>query len=166
MPTPILSPTPFVPATSSQSAGTIIQNGVLIKTSTAYSIQVTVSSFTQVCGTAHIVYSHPQLPNTTLTLSGLALTGIAVRVNGAAVLSGTVVIDVTLSDVYDGTEIVLVDAQSLSGVWDRVEIAGSFSECIDLSVDIDYTESQAVAVISSIELCVASFMPLSLLAVL
>ena len=50
----------------------------------------------------------------------------------------------------------LINASSITGVWDQVNIVGSFTECNQVSVNVDYTQSSAVATFSAVSLCFAS----------
>ena len=107
-----------------------------------YSVAVSVSSFVQNAGT-------------TVTLSGSALSGVAISSQSVS-LSGDLVLDLSGLDVYDGMTITLINATSITGQWQSVSLSGSTSECVEYQIDVQYTSSQAVASLTTVSLCVAS----------
>ena len=90
-----------------------------------------------------------------VTLSGQALAGVAITSQSVS-LSGDLVLDVSALDVYDGMTLTLINATSISGVWGRVDVVGSYTECNQVSVNVDYTQSSAIATFSAVSLCFAS----------
>ena len=104
----------------------------------AYSVSITSSSFVQNAGT-------------TLTLSGQALAGVAIT-SGSVSIAGDLLLDVSTLDVYDGMSFTLVNATTLSGVWGSVDALGT-TNCSQATVNIEYTESSAVATVSTANVC-------------
>ncbi len=68
-------------------------------------------------------------------------------------LSGTLIVDLSGQDLYDNQIIDLVDAASISGVWEGVSVSGSYSECIGVSATPIYQENRISLQINVVELC-------------
>jgi hypothetical protein len=102
-----------------------------------------------------IVTSFTQNSDATVTLSGQALAGVAITSQSVS-LSGDLVLDVSALDVYDGMTFTLINASSISGAWNQVDVVGTFTECNQVSVTVDYTQSSAVATLNAFSLCFAS----------
>jgi hypothetical protein len=88
-----------------------------------YSVPVSVSLWIQNAGSV-------------VMLSRQALAGVAITSQSIS-LSGDLVLDVSALDVYDGMTFTLINASSISGVWDGVDVVGSFTECNQVSVSVD-----------------------------
>jgi hypothetical protein len=112
---------------------------VIIGSAAVLSEAITPSSFTQNAGSV-------------LTLTAQALAGVAITSQSVS-LAGDLVLDLTGLDVYDGMAFTLISAANITGVWDRAHPAGSFSECNQVSVSVDYTQNSAVATLSIVSLC-------------
>jgi hypothetical protein len=93
-----------------------------------------------------------QNAGTTLTLSGQALNGISINA-GTVSLAGDLVLDLSDVSLYNGLMFTLANASSLSGVWSNVEVSGSYDECSQVNVSVDYTQSSAVATLSVVNIC-------------
>ncbi len=90
-----------------------------------------------------------------VTLSGQALAGVAITSQSVS-LSGDLVLDVSALDVYNGMMFTLINASSISGVWNRVDVAGSYSECMQIDASVSYTDSSATAVLSVVSICASA----------
>ena len=64
-----------------------------------------------------------------LTLSGQALSGVAIT-SGSVSLAGSLVLDVSGIDVYDGMSFTLINATSITGQWTDISTTGTSSDCI------------------------------------
>ena len=93
-----------------------------------------------------------QDPGSSLTLSGQALSGVAITSQSVS-LSGDLVLDLTGIDLYDGMTFTLINASSITGVWSHVDIVGSYTECNEVRVNVGYTQGSAVATLSSVNVC-------------
>ncbi len=118
------------------------------------SISVFVVSNPMVFTTAVVTGSFVQNSGTTLTLSGGALTGVAISA-GSVTLNGNLVIDLTGVDAYSGMQILLVNATLLTGSWQSVSLSGTSSECSVVQADVSYQGSSAVATLTVVQLCTA-----------
>ena len=101
------------------------------------------------------IFHFMQNAGSTLTLSGAALSGVSITSDSVS-LSGDLVLDLSGIDVYDGMQFTLVSSNNISGVWDRVGTVGTFSECNQVNVKVDYTQSTAVAQLTTVSLCFGS----------
>ena len=86
-----------------------------------------------------------------LTLSGQALSGVAIT-SGSVSLAGSLVLDVSGIDVYDGMSFTLINATSITGQWQSV-VAQSTSECTSYDVSVSYTQQFAIATVHQVSLC-------------
>jgi hypothetical protein len=50
----------------------------------------------------------------------------------------------------------LINASSISGIWDQISVVGSYTECNQVTVNVDYTQNSAVATFNAVSLCFAS----------
>ncbi len=98
--------------------------------------------------------SFTQSAGTTVTLSGLALAGVAITAQSVS-LAGNLVLDLSGVNAYNGMTLTLVNATSLSGEWDNV-IAIQTSDCIGYQIDVQYTQQFAVGTLTSVSLCSSS----------
>jgi hypothetical protein len=65
---------------------------------------------------------------TTLTIGGSIVSGAAI-VAQQATINGDLVIDLNGANVYDGMQIILVNASQINGQWQNIVVVGT-SECI------------------------------------
>ncbi len=107
-----------------------------------YSVPVSVSSWIQNAGSV-------------VTLSGQALAGVAIMSQSVS-LSGDLVLDLSGLDIYDGMTFTLINASSISGIWDSVDVVGSFTECDQVTVDPEYLSNSVAISVSIVSLCLAS----------
>ncbi len=85
-------------------------------------------------------------------LSGQALAGVAITSQSVS-LSGDLVLDITGIDIYDGMTFTLISASSITGIWSRVDITGTYSECNQVTVNPEYSSNNVVARVSVIFVC-------------
>ena len=90
-----------------------------------------------------------------LTLSGQALSGVAIT-SGSVSLAGSLVLDVSGIDVYDGMSFTLINATSITGRWQSVLLSGETSECVEYQLNVTYSSSEAVAQLTQVDLCGSS----------
>ena len=98
-----------------------------------------------------------------LTLSGQALSGVAIT-SGSVSLAGSLVLDVSGIDVYDGMSFTLINATSITGQWQSVLLSGETSDCVEYQVNVTYEQSQALATLTQVDLCGSSKLMLCLAA--
>jgi hypothetical protein len=111
----------------------------------------------------------------TLTLSGAAVSGVGISAD-SVMLDGSLVVDLSGIDVYDGMQLTLVNATQLTGEWESVE-AQSSSECIQYegllcvftvfthsAVQVTYTQQTAIGEVNTVSLCSGCVIAASLLA--
>ncbi len=67
-------------------------------------------------------------------------------------LGGSLVIDLSGIDVYDGVQIILVNASSISGSWQDITSMSS-SECATYDVTVVYSQLTATATFTETLLC-------------
>ena len=87
-----------------------------------------------------------------LTLSGQALSGVAIT-SGSVSLAGSLVLDVSGIDVYDGMSFTLINATSITGEWQSVSLSGETSECVEYQVNVTYSSSTTIAQLTQVDLC-------------
>jgi hypothetical protein len=109
-------------------------------------------SSSSVLTVALILNGFVQNSGTTLVLSGSALSGIAINAE-SAVLSGNLVLDISELGVYNGMQIMLLNASSITGEWQSVLLQGTSSDCTQTQVSITYTTSEVVASLTVVDLC-------------
>jgi hypothetical protein len=139
---PIQSTSTSISTSTSTSTSASTSSGfnvIVVTTSMEYSVPVSVSSWTQNAGSV-------------VTLSGQALAGVAITSQSVS-LSGDLVLDVSALDVYDGMTFTLINASSISGVWNHVDVSGSFSECDQFTAVVDYSQNQAVVTLQVDSVC-------------
>jgi hypothetical protein len=100
------------------------------------------------------VSSWTQNAGSVVTLSGQVLAGVAITSQSVS-LSGDLVLDVSVLDVYNGMTFTLINATSITGQWDGVT-ATSTSECIEYRVDVTYAQQLVTATLTTVSLCFAS----------
>jgi hypothetical protein len=129
---------------STQSTSTSTSNGfnaIVITASMEYSVALSVSSWIQNAGSV-------------VTLSGQALTGVAITSQSVS-LSGDLVLDVSALNVYDGMTFTLINATNITGQWDGVT-ATSTSECVYYQLDVTYAQQLVTCTLTTVSLCFAS----------
>ncbi len=70
-----------------------------------------------------------------------------------ASLAGTLVIELGSDSVTDGQIINIINASSLSGIWDRAEVVGSFTSCSDVKATPGSDGSNAYVVLTVDNIC-------------
>ncbi len=71
---------------------------------------------------------------------------------GSAALTGTLVLDVSNIELYNGMQIELLSG-NYTGEWASVQLSGTSSECMNYKVTVTYEQGHALATLSEVPLC-------------